>query len=115
VHVFLPRFKMTSQFQLKGVLESMGMTLAFSQQADFSGISSEEQLFISTVIHKAFVDVNEQGTEAAAATGVVLAPTSAPVTQEPVTFRADHPFVFLIRDHRSSSILFLGRLTNPKG
>jgi serpin B len=114
VSVFLPRFKTTSQFQLKEVLESMGMTLAFSGQADFSGISTQEQLFISAVIHKAFVDVNEEGTEAAAATGVVLAPTSAPVREEPVVFRADHPFVFLIRDNRSGGILFLGRLTNPK-
>lgn len=114
VRVFLPRFTMTSQFQLRSVLESMGMTLAFTEQADFSGISTEEQLFISAVIHKAFVDVNEQGTEAAAATGVILAPTSAAFPQEPVVFRADHPFVFLIQDNRTGSILFLGRLTNPK-
>jgi serpin B len=115
VQVFLPRFKMTAQFQLKSVLESMGMTLAFSAgQADFSGISTEEQLFISAVIHKAFVDVNEEGTEAAAATAVGIRVTSAPVRDEPVVFKADHPFVFLIRDNRSGSMLFLGRLTNPK-
>jgi serpin B len=115
VKLFLPRFKMTSQFQLKDVLESMGMTLAFTpRQADFSGISSEEELFISAVIHKAFVDVNEEGTEAAAATGVAVAVTSAPVRQEPIVFRADHPFVFLIREQRSGSILFLGRLLDPK-
>ena len=115
VRLFLPRFKMTSQFQLAEVLKSLGMTLAFSpQQADFSGISSNEELYISAVIHKAFVDVNEQGTEAAAATGVAIGVTSAPVRDEPVVFRADHPFVFLIRDNRSGSILFLGRLIDPK-
>lgn len=114
VRVFLPRFKLTSQFQLRSVLESMGMTLAFSNQADFSGISSEEELAISAVIHKAFVDVNEQGTEAAAATGIVFAPTAAPIRQEPVVFRADHPFVFLIQDNRTGGVLFLGRLMNPK-
>ena len=114
VRVYLPRFQMTSQFQLKDALQSLGMTLAFSpSQADFSGISTQEELYISAAIHKAFVDVNEQGTEAAAATGVFLAPASAPAPQEPVVFRADHPFIFLIRDNRSGGILFLGRLMNP--
>ena len=115
VRVFLPRFTLTSQFRLRETLESLGMTLAFAPgQADFSGISSEQDLYISAVIHKAFVDVNEQGTEAAAATAVAIAPTSALIPQEPVLFRADHPFVFLIRDNRSGSILFLGRVMNPK-
>ncbi len=115
VRVYVPRFKVTSQFQLKAALESMGMTLPFaSGRADFSGITTQEELFISAVVHKAFVDVNEEGTEAAAATGAVFGVTSAPVSQEPVIFRADHPFVFLIRDNRSGSLLFLGRLTNPK-
>ena len=115
VQVYLPRFKMTSQFKLNEALESLGMTSAFSpSQADFSGISTQEELYISAAIHKAFVDVNEQGTEAAAATGVILAPTSAPAPQEPVVFRADHPFIFLIRDNRSGGILFLGRLMNPQ-
>jgi serpin B len=115
VRVFLPRFKMTSQFQLKDVLESMGMTSAFTPgAADFSRLSSEGELFLSAVIHKAFVDVNEEGTEAAAATAATVALTAAPVAQEPAVFRADHPFVFLIRDNRTQSILFLGRLMNPK-
>jgi len=115
VSVFLPRFKMTSQFSLKDVLQSMGMTLPFDQgKADFSRMSRSEQLFISAVVHKAFVDVNEEGTEAAAATGVVMAPTAAPVQEEPPVFRADHPFVFVIRDNRTGSILFVGRVANPK-
>jgi serpin B len=116
VNVHLPRFTMTSEFSLKDVLESMGMSLAFSDKADFSRMSTEEQLSISAVIHKAFVDVNEEGTEAAAATGVAMRATAAISSpEEPVEFRADHPFVFLIRDNRSQSILFLGRLVNPKG
>ena len=115
VKVHLPKFKMTSEFSLKDVLESMGMPLAFSDKADFSRMSTEEQLFISAVIHKAFVDVNEEGTEAAAATAIVMRATAAfPAPEEPVEFRADHPFVFLIRDNRTQSILFLGSLVNPK-
>jgi serpin B len=107
---------MTSEFSLKDVLESMGMSLAFSDKADFSRMSTEEQLSISAVIHKAFVDVNEEGTEAAAASGVAMRATAAIASpEEPVEFRADHPFVFVIRDNRSQSILFLGRLMNPKG
>jgi serine protease inhibitor len=115
VKVDLPKFKTTSQFSLGGVLESMGMSLAFSDKADFSGMSTEERLFISAVIHKAFVDVNEEGTEAAAATASAAGEKAMrPRPEEPVEFRADHPFVFLIRDNRTQSILFLGRMVNPK-
>ncbi len=114
VEVFLPKFKLTSQFALSQTLQALGLTLPFSDQADFSGISTAEDLMISEVIHQAYVDVNEEGSEAAAATGVILRPTAAPLPQEPVTFRADHPFVFVIRDNRTDTILFLGRVTNPK-
>jgi len=114
VSVFLPRFAMTAQFSLESVLKSMGMTLPFdANAADFSLMSRDEQLFISAVVHKAFVDVNEQGTEAAAATGVIMAPTAAPIQEEPPVFRADHPFVFLIRDNRTGCIVFMGRLLDP--
>ncbi|MHC4911894.1 MAG: serpin family protein [Planctomycetota bacterium] len=117
VIVSVPKFKMTSQFALAKVLKSMGMKSAFSQQkADFSGMSlpqEVEKLFISAVIHKAYVDVNEEGTEAAAATGVVVGVTGVPPEPTPV-FRADHPFVFVIRDNQSGSILFFGRVVNPK-
>jgi serpin B len=116
VQVFLPRFKLASQFALNDVLSAMGMKLAFDEdKADFSGISTQEQLYLSAVIHKAFVDVNEEGTEAAAATGAVIAARAALRIQEPAVFRADHPFLFLIRDNRSGSILFMGRVTNPIG
>ncbi|MEX0704772.1 MAG: serpin family protein [Planctomycetales bacterium] len=112
VRLFLPRFKLTEQFQLNGVLQSLGMTDAFiPEQADFSGMNGRRDLFITAVVHKAFVDVNEEGTEAAAATGVIVGVTSAPA--EPTTFRADRPFVFLIRDKATGSILFVGRVRNP--
>jgi serpin B len=111
VVVALPKFKLTSQFSLKDTLSAMGMVDAFTDSADFSGIDGNKNLFISAVIHKAFVDVNEEGTEAAAATAVIAQPTAARIN--PV-FRADHPFLFLIRDKRSGSILFLGRVVNPK-
>jgi serpin B len=113
VQVFLPRFKMTSEFELAGVLSSMGMPDAFSSKADFSGMTGKRDLFISAVVHKAYVDVNEEGTEAAAATGVVMKLTS--VGEPPPVFKADHPFIFLIRDSQTGSILFMGRLANPAG
>ncbi len=114
VAVYLPRFRMNSQFSLRDALVAMGMKDAFDDgRADFSRMSSSEQLVISAVIHKAFVEVNEEGTEAAAATGVIMAPTAAPIRAEPPTFRADHPFLFLIRDKRTGSIVFIGRVANP--
>jgi len=112
VQVSLPRFKMTSEFSLAETLGSMGMPDAFSAKADFSGMTSNRELFISAVVHKAYVEVNEEGTEAAAATGVTMQLTSIPAP--PPVFKADHPFVFLIRDNQTGSILFIGRTANPK-
>jgi serine protease inhibitor len=112
VIVYLPRFKLTSDFGLGEILASLGMPDAFRPTiADFSGMDGTRMLYISAVVHKAFVDVNEEGTEAAAATGVVMTLAAAPV--EPTVFRADHPFVFFIRHNCSGSILFLGKLVNP--
>jgi len=111
VQVALPRFKTTAEFSLKDTLVAMGMTAAFGGDADFSGMTGAKDLFISAVVHKAFVDVNEEGTEAAAATGVVMERKSKP--EPPPVFRADHPFLFLIRDTRSGAILFLGRILDP--
>jgi serpin B len=113
VDVALPKFKTTLSLDLTKMLADMGMPKAFSSStADLSGMAGEPgDLFISAVVHKAFVDVNEEGTEAAAATGVVVSTESLHIM--PV-FRADHPFVFLIRDKRSGSILFLGRLADPQ-
>lgn len=112
----LPRFKMTQQFGLAGTLRAMGMGTAFDENtADFSGMIGDRKpgLFISAVIHKAYVDVNEEGTEAAAATGITMHAAAAMRPQPPVVFRADHPFVFMIRDNRSEAILFMGRVENP--
>lgn len=113
VVVSIPKFKMTWQFGMADVLRSMGMQDAFSGRADFSGINGQKNLFISAVIHKAYVDINEEGTEAAAATAVTIRLTSVGPVPSPV-FRADHPFLFLIRDNNSGSILFIGRVMNPK-
>ena len=115
VDLFLPKFKMTSEFSLSDTLKSMGMSLAFSDRADFSKMSTKESINISAVIHKAFVDVQEEGTEAAAATAVVMTRSSIVVEPtEPATFRADHPFLFVIRHRPTGSILFAGRVQNPK-
>ena len=115
VEVYLPKFKLTSKFSLSNILEKMGMPFAFDKPAgtaDFSGMDGRRELFISAVLHKAFVEVNEEGTEAAAATAVVMSLRSMPTP--PPVFRADHPFVFIIRDNPTGSILFMGRLANPK-
>jgi len=110
----LPKFKMTRQFELQDSLGAMGMTLAFDAHADFSGMTGNRDFFISAVIHKAYIDVNEEGTEAAAATAVVMRSMSARIQQPaPPVFRADHPFIFLIRDNRSGGILFMGRVADP--
>lgn len=114
VDVALPRFKMTSGFELKNTLSALGMPLAFTGSADFSGMNGRGGLAISAVFHKAFVDVNEEGTEAAAATGVVMKRAAAKLVDSPVVFRADHPFVFAIREVKTGCILFLGRVANPK-
>ena len=116
VNVSLPRFKLEQRLTPASLLKSLGMTDAFDERtADFSGMASES-LFIGAVIHKAFVDVNEEGTEAAAATAIVMAtPGSGRIPVPPKVFRADHPFLFLIRDVKHGTILFLGRVTNPKG
>jgi serpin B len=112
----MPKFKMTRQFGLKGALGALGMPQAFEKNsANFSGMTGKRDFVMSAVIHKAYVDVNEEGTEAAAATAVVIsrALAVAPIRTQPPIFRADHPFIFLIRDNRSGSILFMGRVTNP--
>ena len=114
VVVTVPKFKMTRQFELGATLGAMGMPAAFSGTADFSGMTGKRDFSISEVIHKAYVDVNEEGTEAAAATAITMRALAmrAPV-QPPPVFRADHPFVFLIRDNRSEGILFMGRVADP--
>ena len=108
-----PRFKVTSELRLDQMLASMGMPDAFNHgKADLSGYGwKKDNLFIGVAIHKAYVDVNEEGTEAAAATAVGIQTTSMP-TPTPV-FRADHPFLFMIRHNSTGAILFMGRVANP--
>jgi serpin B len=118
VIVTIPKFKMTRQVGLQKTLGAMGMPRAFDQDnADFSAMTGKRDLYISAVIHKAFIEVNEEGTEAAAATDVVIGKAMAapPMRNQPPppVFRADHPFLFLIRDNRSGGILFMGRVTDP--
>jgi serpin B len=112
VDVYFPRFKMTwGTFVLNNTLSALGMPDAFiPEKADFSGINGKRNLWISDVFHKAWIEVNEEGTEAAAATAVGI---SAAIHFEPPIFRADHPFIFIIKDNRTGSILFMGRLMNP--
>jgi serpin B len=112
VEVSLPRFEMAFPARLSGILMSMGIVDAFSDSAaDFSGMDGTKALKIAAVLHKAFVAVNEKGTEAAAATAVIMKLKALP--SPPPVFRADHPFVFLIRENSTGSILFLGRVANP--
>lgn len=114
VRVWLPRFKLETGYELQKVLPEMGMSRAFNaREADFSGMSSAERFWIDVVIHKAFVNVDEEGTEAAAATGVGMRATAIQVQHQPKTFRADHPFLFAIVHRPSGAILFMGRLGNP--
>lgn len=113
VEVFIPKFKLETEYLLSEILYKMGMPLAFSDNADLSGMDGTQNLFISDVVHKAYVDVNEQGTEAAAATAVLVQLKS--MTKEPVAvFYADHPFIFVILDDETGNIIFMGRICNPE-
>ncbi|MGE0089210.1 MAG: serpin family protein [Bacteroidales bacterium] len=111
INLSIPKFKSESTYELQEELGKMGMPVAFSNSADFSGITGDKSLAIDKVIHKAFIDVNEEGTEAAAATAVTMRKTS--VLLDEVQFKADHPFVYLIKDNDTNTILFVGRLMNP--
>lgn len=111
VALSLPKFKFESEFGLTDTLSAMGMPIAFTQEADFSGMTGNRELAISEILHKAFVSVDEAGTEAAAATAVIVGLTSMP--QEPVTVTLDRPFIFLVRDIETGAILFIGRVMNP--
>ncbi|XP_077648450.1 serpin B4-like isoform X2 [Urocitellus parryii] len=112
VNVRLPRFKVEETYDLKTMLSAMGMEDVFCpQKADLSGMTGTQGLSVSKVVHKSFVEVNEEGTEAAAATGIVVKLTSAPMPA--ISFYCDHPFLFFIKQNKTHSILFLGRVTSP--
>lgn len=110
VRVQLPRFKLEESYDLREPLARLGAPDLFSSKADLSGMSGARDLFISKVVHKSVVDVNEEGTEAAAATGAIAEFTMLLPEEE---FVADHPFIFFIQHKSSSHILFLGRLSSP--
>ncbi|HZJ74885.1 MAG TPA: serpin family protein [Perlabentimonas sp.] len=111
VRLALPKFKFDKSYKLKQTLSEMGMPLAFSNTADFTGMSKKKDLKIDEVFHKAFIEVSEEGTEAAAATAVVIVRKTSVISNE---FRANRPFMFFIRENESGNILFLGRITNPQ-
>jgi len=116
VSLTMPKFEFESEFRLKETLAAMGMPDAFVWPiADFSGMTGNRDLFIGDVIHKAFVSVDESGTEAAAATAVVMLPTAGPPEEpeEAVEVTVDRPFIFLIRDIETGAIVFVGRVVNP--
>ncbi|MBN2015078.1 MAG: serpin family protein [Candidatus Altiarchaeota archaeon] len=111
--LYLPRFKFETKYFMAETLKAMGMLTAFSYEADFSGMDGKRDLYISSVIHQAFVGVNEEGTEAAAATAVIMTLSATPEPQERIIFNADHPFIFIIQQKSSGNILFLGRVSDP--
>ncbi|XP_028631460.1 serpin B4-like isoform X2 [Grammomys surdaster] len=111
MYLSLPRFKLEEKYDLPRPLEHMGMLDAFNQQkADFSGMSSPQGLVVSNILHKSFVEVNEEGTEAAAATGVEVGVTSVQISED---VNCNHPFLFIIRHNRTKSILFFGKMSSP--
>jgi len=110
VHVKLPKFKASSEFDLARTFSQMGLSQAFGINADFSGMTDHKGFFIGNVIHKAYIDVNEEGTEAAAASSVIMMKAVHMHSE----FIADRVFMFLIRDNRTGSILFMGRIANPE-
>jgi len=113
VNLWLPRFHLDEKLSLAEMLAGMGMTDLFTMGvADLSGIDGSKELYVSKVLHRAVVEVNEEGTEAAAATAVMMMMRSAMIHRE-INFRADHPFLFFIQDTATGSILFLGRLVKP--
>ena len=108
--ISLPKFEFDTKYFMKDTLISLGMPTAFSDDADFSGMTGKKDLYISNVIHQAYVAVDEKGTEAAAATAVIMRELSAMPTN---VFRADHPFIFIIQEKETGNILFLGRVIDP--
>ena len=116
VMVYFPKFTMRTNYFLSRELPEMGMPTAFTTAADFSGMDGAKDLYIDDVIHQAFVDVNEEGTEAAAATAVGVMQIILRVPNEEIpVFRADHPFIFFIKDNETGNILFMGRMAKPAG
>lgn len=112
VNLYLPKFKLAERYDMKGLLSDMGMPSAFQNKARFKLFDEPLAIKVDDVYHQAVVIVDEKGTEAAAATGIVAVETSAPINQ-PVEFKADHPFMFMIKDNKNDAILFLGQVNKP--
>jgi serpin B len=110
----MPRFTVRAATRLRGVLEALGIATAFTDEADFSGLTADEQLKISEVLHQVFVAVDEAGTEAAAATAVVMQRAGG-IPEPPVPFVVDRPFLFIIHETASGIPLFVGRVQDPRG
>lgn len=113
VDVALPKFQMATRIYAKDILENMGMKIPFSRAADFSGINGKRDLLLSAAVHQAYIDVDEYGTEASAASAVSVGLKSAPSEKADIAFVADHPFMTLVLDAASGQILFIGRVDNP--
>ena len=114
VKIYIPKFKFETKYFLSETLSDLGMPTAFTNSADFSGMTGKKDLKIDKVIHQAFIEVNEEGTEAAAATGVIMTMKSLRIQKHPTpVFRADHPFIFIIQQNETGNILFMGRVNNP--
>jgi len=109
--ISFPKFEFDTKYFMKNTLISLGMPTAFSERADFSGMTGQKDLFIDFVIHQAYVKVDEEGTEAAAATAVGMKLTAMPAPKK--IFKADHPFIFLIQEKETGNILFFGRVVDP--
>ena len=109
--IYLPKFKYETEYNLKNTLIDMGLDIPFSFNADFSGMNGFGGLFIGKVLHKAYIDVNEEGSEAAAATTVHILETAMP--GQNTVFNADHPFIYLIRHKETNTIMFMGEIQNP--
>jgi serpin B len=112
VYIYLPRFELDLKYMMAQDLIAMGMPTPFSTSADFSGMDGSRLLQISDVIHQAYIKVDEEGTEAAAATAIVMRATS--IEPPSPTFRADHPFIFMIQERETGNILFMGRVNDPR-
>lgn len=116
VKIIFPKFKFETKLFLEEILQEMGVEKAFKWPgADFSGMSPTKELYIDKLIHQTFIEVGEEGTEAAAATALAMLAGCAPEEEEPKLFNADHPFIFIIQQKRTGNILFFGRLSNPSG
>ena len=114
VNIYIPKFKFETKYFMIYTLSNLGMPTAFTDSADFSGMTGTNELKIDKVIHQAFIEVNEEGTEAAAATGVIMTMKSLRIQKHPTpVFRADHPFIFIIQQNETGNILFMGRVNNP--